>query len=141
MVLHCETDCNGFSNNRKKSRKSEQKSATSVTKVLYRQYGGSLCNRLQRHLSNDRKKSEKSKKSDTSVTNVFYRQYGGSLCNRLQRDLSNDRKKSEKSEKKCNKCNKGIIYAVWLFIVKQTATRFVRRKKKNQRSLKKAQQV
>ena len=58
-----------------------------------------------------------------------------------KRDLSNDRKKSEKSEKKRNKCNKGILYAVWWFIVKQTANEICPMIEKNQRSLKKAQQV
>ena len=33
-----------------------KKSTTNVTKGLYRQYGVSLCNKLQRELSSDRKK-------------------------------------------------------------------------------------
>ena len=77
MLVHCETfNCSSLFNGRKNSEKALKKSATSVTKVFYMQYGGSLCNRLQQDLSNDRKKSEKSEKS---VTNVFYMQYGGSL--------------------------------------------------------------
>ena len=70
MVVHCETNCNEICPIVEKNQGSLKKSVTSVTKVfymqygafivkqtatrfVYRQYGGSLCNRLQRDLSND----------------------------------------------------------------------------------------
>ena len=42
MVVHCETNCNGLFNGRKKFRVALKKSATSITKVFYMQYGASL---------------------------------------------------------------------------------------------------
>ena len=79
-MLHCATDCNKICPMIQKNQGSLKKSATSVTKAFYMQYGGSLCNRLQRDLSNGKKKIQGgSKKSATSVTKVFYMQYGRSL--------------------------------------------------------------
>ena len=73
--------------------------------------------------SNDRNKSEASeKRSATSVTKVFY------ICSMVVHCETNCieicpmiEKNQRSRKKKRNKCNKGILYAVWWFIVKQTA--------------------
>ena len=57
----------------------EKKSAASVTKVFYMQYGASLRSKLQQDLSNDRKKREVLKKRIKCNKGILYMQYGGSL--------------------------------------------------------------
>ena len=73
----------------------------------------------------EKKSEESEKKSATSVTKVFYICSMVVHCETNCNGLFNGRKKFRVSLKKRNKCNKGILYAVWCFIVKQTATRFV----------------